>query len=80
LVVLTQTETDSPVRQIEVEIRPPAGVEPLTIAYELPDAAAGGEIGFAYFDVEVPLPIDGRWVLVVTGGSGAISLPLQVSG
>ncbi len=80
LVVLTQTETDSPVRQIEVEIVPPAGEEPLNITYDLPDAAAGGEIGFAFFDVEVPLPIDGRWVLVVTGGSGAISLPLQVSG
>ena len=48
--------------------------------HELPEAAAGGEIGFAFFDIEVRLPVDGRWVIVVTGGSGAISLPLQVSG
>ncbi|MGP0081156.1 hypothetical protein [Mycobacterium sp.] len=80
LVVLTQAETDSPVRRVEVEIRPPTDDEPLTLGYELPEAAAGGEIGFAFFDIEVRLPVDGRWVIVVTGGSGAISLPLQVSG
>ncbi|HKI42220.1 MAG: hypothetical protein P4L48_12755 [Mycobacterium sp.] len=80
LVVLTQAETDSPVRRVEVEIRPPTGGEPLTMEHELPEAAAGGEIGFAFFDIEVRLPVDGRWVIVVTGGSGAISLPLQVSG
>ena len=80
LVVLTQAETDSPVRRIYVEIRPPTDDEPLTMEHELPEAAAGGEIGFAFFDIEVRLPVDGRWVIVVTGGSGAISLPLQVSG
>ncbi len=80
LVVLTQAETDSPVRGVEVEIRPPTGDEPLNIEYELPASAAGGEIGFAFFPVEVHLPVNGRWVLVVTCGSGVISLPLMVSG
>ncbi|OBF53500.1 hypothetical protein A5787_06070 [Mycobacterium sp. 852002-50816_SCH5313054-b] len=80
LVVLTQVETDSPVRLVEVEIRPPTDDEPLTTEYELPEAAAGGEIGFAFFDIEVRLPSNGRWVFVVTGGAGAFSLPLQVSG
>ncbi|MGO9100943.1 MAG: hypothetical protein ACLP9Y_16460 [Mycobacterium sp.] len=80
LAVLMQAETDSPVRRIDVEIRPPTDDEPLTLKYELPEAAAGGEIGFAFFDIEVRLPVDGRWVIVVSGGSGAISLPLQVSG
>ncbi len=80
LVVLTQVETDSPVRLIHLEIRPPTGGKPLTIDYELPEAAAGAEIGFAYFDIEVRLPINGRWVFVVTGGAGTFSLPLEVSG
>ncbi len=79
LVVLTQAETDSPVRVIEVEIRPPTDDEPLTIEFELPDAAASGEIGFAFFNIEVRLPTNGRWVLVVSGGPGLISLPLEVS-
>ena len=80
LVVLTQSETDSPVRRVEVEIVPPTDDDPLVIGYELPDAAAGGEIGFAFFNVEVRLPVDGRWVFVVTGGAGTFSLPLEVHG
>ncbi len=80
LVVLTQAETDTPVRRIGVEIWPPTDDEPLTVEYELPEAAAGGEIGFAFFSIDTHLPVDGRWVIVVTGGSGAISLPLMVSG
>jgi len=35
LVVLTQAETDSPVRRIDVEIRPPTDEEPLFIEFEL---------------------------------------------
>jgi len=80
LVVLTQAETDSPERLIRVEIRPPTDDEPLTLEHELPEAAAGGEIGFAFFDIEVRLPSNGRWVILVTGGAGAFSLPLQVTG
>jgi hypothetical protein len=80
LVVLTQVETDSALRQVEVEIRPPTDDDPLVIGYELPEAAAGGEIGFAFFNVEVRLPSNGRWVFVVTCGAGVFSLPLEVSG
>ncbi len=80
LVVLTQTETGSADRRIGVEIRPPTDDEPLQLEYELPEAAAAGEIGFAYYQIEVKLPSDGRWVIVVTGGPGMISLPLLVSG
>ncbi|MBI2699845.1 MAG: hypothetical protein CK429_29280 [Mycobacterium sp.] len=80
LVVLTQAETDSPERRIDVEIRPPTDDEPLNIEFELPEAATIAELGFAIFPIEVTLPVDGRWVLVVTGGAGMISLPLIVSG
>jgi hypothetical protein len=79
LVVLTQS-TDSPDRGIEVEIRPPTDDDSLTIEYELPEAATMAELGFAIFPVEVKLPVDGRWVLMVSGGAGMISLPLIVSG
>jgi hypothetical protein len=80
LVVLTQSETDTPMRRVEVEIRPPTDDDSLVIEYELPEAAAGAEIGFAFFNVEVRLPTNGRWVFVVTGGAGVFSLPLEVSG
>ncbi len=81
LVVLTQAETDSPMPRVEVEIRPPTSDDDaLVVEYELPDAAADGEIGFAFFNIEVKLPVNGRWVFVVTGGAGTFSLPLQVHG
>jgi hypothetical protein len=80
LVLLTQAETDSPVRQVEVEIRPPTDDEPLVIEYELPEAAIAAEVGFAIFAIDVILPINGRWVIMVTGGAGFISLPLIVTG
>jgi hypothetical protein len=80
LVVLTQAETDSPVRRIDVEIRPPTDDEPLFIEFELPEAATAAEVGFAIFGIDVILPVNGRWVIVVTGGAGAISLPLIVTG
>lgn len=80
LVVLTQSETGSPDRRIEVEIRPPTDDDSLTIEFELPEAAITAELGFAIFPIEVTLPVDGRWVLMVTGGAGMISLPLLVRG
>ena len=80
LVVLTQSETEGPVRRVEVEIRPPTDDDPLVVVYELPEAAAGGEIGFAFFHLEVRLPVNGRWVFVVTSGIGTFSLPLEVTG
>lgn len=79
LVVLTQAETDSPIRTINVEIKPPTVDASVNVEYTLPEAVAGGEIGFAYFGIEVALPVDGRWVFVVTGGTGTFSLPLEVS-
>ncbi len=80
LVALTQAETGNPDRRVAVEIRPPTDDEPLDMAFELPEAATSAEVGFAIFGIEVNLPVDGRWVIVVTGGAGAISLPLLVSG
>jgi hypothetical protein len=44
----------------------------------MPEGAIAG--GFAFFEVEVILPVDGRWMILVAGGPGVISLPLMVSG
>ncbi|MEE6175733.1 hypothetical protein [Mycobacterium sp. 050134] len=80
LVVLTQAETGDSDRGIEIEIRPPTDDEPSRLTFEVAEAAVAAEIGFAFFDVNVLLPVNGRWVIVVTGESGAISLPLTVMG
>ncbi len=79
LVVLTESETDDSDRRIDVEIRPPNDDEPIRLDFELPAVSVAELPGFAFFDIQIKLPVDGRWVLVVTGGTGAVSLPLLVS-
>jgi hypothetical protein len=78
LVVLTQSEADDADGRVNAEIWPPTGDEPRRLAFQMPAEATVGEIGFAFFPVEVTLPVDGRWVIVVAGGPGVISLPLVV--
>jgi hypothetical protein len=78
LVVLTQTDPDSVDRRVDVEIRPPTVEDSLYRRFEVPEASVGEFPGFAFFDIDVTLPFDGRWIIVVTGNSGAISLPLEV--
>jgi hypothetical protein len=79
LVVLTESEPDDSDRRIDVEIRPPNDDEPIRMDFELPTVSVAELPGFAFFDIQIQLPVDGRWVLVVTGGTGAVSLPLLVS-
>ena len=79
LVLLTQAETDSPVRLVEVEIMPPTDDEPLNIEYELPRPRPAAKSDSPSSTIEVRLPTNGRWVFVVTCGAGVTSLPLQVT-
>ena|GEM_PF-1061849 len=86
LVVLTRADRadgeDSDAREdarVVVEIRPPTLDEPLETEFQVPAAAIGEFPGFAFFDLTVNLPSDGRWVIVVNGGTDVVSLPLQVS-
>ena len=83
LVVLTQAEADaeSGDRRLDVELMPPKLDEvPQYRRFEVPEVAIGTFPGFAFFEIDINLPFDGRWVIVVTGGTGAISLPLLVDG
>jgi hypothetical protein len=79
LVVLTESDPDSLDRRVDVEIRPPTIEDSLYRRYEVPEASVGEFPGFAFFEIDVNLPFDGRWIIVVSGGSGAISLPLEVN-
>jgi hypothetical protein len=44
----------------------------------VPEAAIRKFPGFAFFDIEVNLPVDGRWLILVSGGAGTISIPLFI--
>jgi hypothetical protein len=81
LVVLTRADgdtSDPTERRVEVELIPPTGEAPMLRRFEVPEASIGEFPGFAFFGIDASLPVDGRWVLVVTGGSDAITLPLLV--
>jgi hypothetical protein len=78
LVVLTRADSDNSDRQVEVELIPPTGEAPVLRRFEVPEASIGEFPGFAFFGIDAILPVDGRWVIVVTGGNEAITLPLLV--
>ena len=80
LVVLTRADEENSDRRVDVEIKPPTLDEPLSMRFEVPEASIGEFPGFAYFDIEVGLPVDGRWALEVSGGGETLSLPLVVTG
>lgn len=80
LVVLTRADTENSDRRIHVEIMPPTLDEAQHLRFEVPEASLGEFPGFAFFDIAVNLPFDGRWMIVVNPGGEAISLPLVVSG
>jgi hypothetical protein len=78
LVLMTEADSDSPDRRVDVEFRPPTFDEPVRQEFEVPEAAIGKFPGFAFFNVEVELPVDGRWLILVSGSSGTISIPLVI--
>ena len=80
LVVLTQADTESSDRRVDVEIRPPTLGAPVYKWFEAPEAAVGEFPGFAFFEIDARLPFDGRWVIEVTSSGAGVSLPLVVSG
>jgi hypothetical protein len=79
LVVLTRADGEDSDARVTVEIRSPTLEPPLEQQFEVPAASIGEFPGFAFFDLAVNLPSDGRWVVVVNGGTDMVSLPLQVS-
>jgi hypothetical protein len=80
LVVLTRADTENSDRRVDIEIMPPTLDEAQHLRFEVPEASLGEFPGFAFFEVNVNLPFDGRWTIAVNGGGDAVSLPLVVSG
>lgn len=82
LVVLTQPGGDDSERRVDVEIKPPSPDDgaPQYKWFEAPEASLGDFPGFAFFEIDARLPEDGRWLIDVTCGDSAVSLPLLVGG
>lgn len=77
LVVLTQAEAGDKAPKLNIEIVKPSG-DSQTVEIDIPKATLGGEIGFAFFPIGIPVETDGRYLLSVTSRGGFVSLPLRV--
>ncbi len=80
LVVLTQGDSGSADHLIVIEVSPPDGGQPLHLHRELPMNLTNADVGFASFQLRLTLNLNGRWTISLTGGAGAVSLPLTVTG
>jgi hypothetical protein len=80
LVVLTLPDDENSDRRVDVELKPPTLGAPQYKWFEAPEAAVGEFPGFAFFEIDARLPTDGRWVIEITCGDSAVSLPLVVGG
>ncbi|MGK2865960.1 MAG: hypothetical protein ACSLFA_04845, partial [Mycobacterium sp.] len=77
LVVLIQPEPFDQVARIDVRFTDPTGGA-LDVQFDVPESSLGGEIGFVYYPLRLPVPVDGRYLLAVSGRGGFVSLPLKV--
>lgn len=80
LVVLTLPESGDWDRRVDVELKPPTLDAPQYKWFDAPEAAIGEFPGFAFFEIEARLPVDGRWTIEISGGDSSVSLPLVVDG
>lgn len=80
LVVLTLAESGDSDRRVDVEIKPPTLDAAQYKWFDAPEASIGEFPGFAFFEIEARLPVDGRWTIEVSCGDSSVSLPLVVDG
>lgn len=78
LVVLIQPEPSDRSPKIDVKVTGPTGNSE-NAQLDVPESSLGGEVGFVFFPMQVPLPVDGRYLISVSSNNGFVSLPLNVS-
>ena len=79
LVVLIQPEANDQDPKITIKIVDPSGNSD-EAQVEVPPSSLGGEVGFVFFPMRMPLPLDGRYLISASSDHGFVSLPLNVSG
>lgn len=77
LVVFTEFDESDTDPKLTVEFRTPTGDSQIE-QISMPAMPLDNEIGFASWPLWIPVEIDGRYVLTVSGDDGSVSLPLTV--
>jgi hypothetical protein len=78
LVVLIQPESLDKAPKIDVKFTDPSG-SATEEQFAVPESSLGGEVGFVYWVLKMPVPIKGRYVFAVSSDSGCVSLPLTIT-
>jgi hypothetical protein len=77
LVALIQPEPYDKAPKIDFRLTDPSG-NTRDVELHVPESSLGGEIGFVCYPVQMPVPVDGRYLLSLSGREGVVSLPLNV--
>lgn len=81
LIVFTEFEAWDTAPKVTVGLVKPCGdFQEEQIDMPVPSVAPGGEVGFAFWPILLPVEADGKYLLEVRGDEGAVSLPLTVRG
>jgi hypothetical protein len=78
LVVLIQPEPFDLAPKIDVKFTDPSG-NTTEEHFDVPESSLGGEVGFAYWLLNMPVPVKGRYLFTVSSHGGSISLPLKIT-
>jgi len=65
--------------KLNIELLKPSG-HYQALQIDIPEAALGGDNGFAYFPMVIPAETDGRYMLIVSSGGPSVCLSLRVQG
>ena len=80
LVLFTRDENGNGDPTVQVEVRPPDGSQSLEFEFPVPQTTATAEIGFAFQNIQLGLPQDGRWEIDVRAREAGplVTIPLEV--
>lgn len=81
LIVFTEFEDRDTAPKVTLGLVKPCGdAQEEQIDMPVPSMAPGGEVGFAFWPILIPVEADGKYLLEVRGDEGVVSLPLTVRG
>jgi hypothetical protein len=78
LVVFIQPDAFDQAPKIDVTFTDPSGGT-TEEQFDVPESSLGGEIGFVYWLLKMPVPVKGRYLFTVSSHSGSVSLPIKVT-
>lgn len=65
-------------RFVQIEVRPPGGRDAPHLDLEVPEDLVDSEVGCAFFPIDLQVPVDGRYEILLDGCGATMLFPLTV--